>query len=581
MRTRPTAATTRRRALPRVLLALLPWALAAPGLCAPARAASPPAPHDDGAIRRDIDGVFAQWDRWDSPGAAVAVVRDGEVFYQRGYGSAQLEYSIPITPSTVFHVASVSKQFTCMAIELLARDGKLTWEDEVRRHLPELPDYGAPITLRQLANHTSGLRDQWELLAMAGFRLDDVITRDHILKMVGRQRELNFPPGSEHLYSNTGYSLLAEVVARVSGRTLRELAEERIFRPLGMSRTRVHDDLEEIVPGRAYSYAPRDGGGFRNSVLSFSNSGATSLFTTAEDLARWLENFETGAVGGAAAIESLTTRGILASGKTIDYALGLARAAYRGTPTIAHGGSDAGFRSFLLWLPEQRLGVAVLANLSSFDAGGAAQKVVDAVIGDRLAAPTPSPAAAAGAAGRPVVEVPASVLGEYLGAFQLDIGALVTVERRGLGLAARLPDGSDSRLATLSETELLAESNGALLTFERAPGKPSPGFTARLGGETFEARRVEPIAAAGLAELTGRYWSDELETGYELVLEDGRVLARHARHPDIALYAVAPDTFAGDVWWFSRAAITRDDGGRVNGFRLTGSRVRDLRFERR
>jgi CubicO group peptidase (beta-lactamase class C family) len=538
---------------------------------------------DDAAIRRRIDAIFADWNHWDTPGAAVAVVHDGEVFYQRGYGSAQLEYSIPITPSTVFHVASVTKQFTCMAIELLARDQKLSWEDDVRRHFPELPDYGAPITLRQLANHTSGMRDQWELLAMAGWRLDDVITRDQILKMTFRQRELNFTPGTEHLYSNTGYTLLAEVVARVSGKTYRELAEERIFRPLGMSRTRVHDDVEEIVPGRAYSYAPRQGGGYRNSVLSFSNAGATSLFTTAEDLARWLRNFETGAVGGKEAIASLTTPGVLASGETIDYALGVARGAYRGTPTIAHGGADAGFRSMILWLPEHRLGVAVLSNLSSFDPGRAAQKVVDAMIGDQLE-PAPPPVPAGGgeaAAPRPTVEVASEILGEYPGAYQLDIGPLVTIERRGMELAARLPDGNESKLVPWSETELLAEANGAVLTFERRPGEPSPGFTARLGGQTFKGKRVEPITGAGLAELVGTYWSDELETSYRLVLEDDRLIARHARHPDTALYALAPDTLAGDVWWFSRVAITRDTDGKVNGFRLSGNRVRNLRFERR
>jgi CubicO group peptidase (beta-lactamase class C family) len=561
-----------------IALALLGWSPASP-------AASPPAPSDaerDAGLRRSIDAVFAEWDRWDTPGAAVAVVRDGEVFYLRGYGSAQLEYSVPITPSTVFHVASVSKQFTCMAVELLAQEGKLRWDDEARRYLPELPDYGAPITLRQLANHTSGIRDQWELLAMSGFRLDDVITREHILKVVLRQRELNFDPGAEYLYSNSGYTLLGEVVARVSGKTLRELAEERIFRPLGMSRTRVHDDHEEIVPGRAYSYGPRQGGGFRNSVLSFSNSGATSLFTTAEDLTRWLRNFETGTVGGADGIAHLTTPGVLQSGKTIDNALGLMRGVYRGAPAISHGGSDAGFRSFLLWLPEHRLGVAVLANLSSFDAGGAAQKVVDTVIGDRLAAPPVSPLpGGADAASRRPVELPAAVLGEYLGAFQLDIGALVIITRRGLGLQARLSDGEESALVPLSETELRAEANGALLTFDRDPGKPAPGFTARLGGETHTAKRVEPIAAAGLAELAGDYWSDELLTGYRMVIEDDRLVARHARHPDVALYAIAPDSLVGDAWWFSRVAMTRDAAGRVDGFRLTGGRVRNLRFERR
>ncbi|HEX2465278.1 MAG TPA: serine hydrolase domain-containing protein [Thermoanaerobaculia bacterium] len=568
-----------------------------------ARATSPvPASTAEPDVRRDIDAVFAAWDHWDTPGAAVVVLRDGEVFYQRGYGSAQLEYAIPITPSTVFHVASVSKQFTCMTIELLARDGKLSWDDEAHRYLPELPDYGAPspapgssgaegvvdttpgappITLRHLANHTSGIRDQWELLMMGGWRFDDVITREHILRMVFRQRELNFAPGAEHLYSNSGYSLLAEVAARVAGKPFREVAAERIFRPLGMSRTRVHDDLEEIVPGRAYSYAPRDGGGYRNSVLSYSNDGATSLFTTVEDMARWLRNFETGEVGGKAAIESLATRGVLSSGKTIDYALGLANGTYRGARAISHAGSDAGFRSMMIWLPEHRLGVAVLANLASFDAGGAAQSVIDVVIGDRLAPAPAAPGGKVGTAAHPPVELPSTLLDEYVGAYQLDIGALVTIARRDSGLVARDPMGESSALVPLSQTELLMQANGAILTFDRVAGKPSPGFKVRLGGQSFTGKRIEPLPTAGLTDLLGDYWSDELMTGYRLLREGDRLIARHARHPDVELYALAVDTLAGDVWWFTRAAITRDATGRVDGLRLSGNRVRNVRFVRR
>jgi CubicO group peptidase (beta-lactamase class C family) len=195
-------------------------------------------------------------------------VRDGEVVYQRGYGCAQLEYSIPITAATVFHVASVSKQFTAMAIELLAQDGKLSWDDEVHRYPARAPRLRPPITLRHLANHTSGLRDQWELLAMAGWRLDDVITREHILAWCSASASSTSRPAPAPLLQLRLHAAGRDRVRASPARPLREVAEERIFPPLGMSRTPVHDDLEEIVPGRAYSYAPRDGGGFRNSVLS-------------------------------------------------------------------------------------------------------------------------------------------------------------------------------------------------------------------------------------------------------------------------------------------------------------------------
>src|SRR5687768_13003665 len=207
-----------------------------------------------------IDQLFAEWNKLESPGASVAVIRDGQIIFRKGYGSANLEYGTPITPETVFHVASVSKQFTAMALVLLEQDGKLTLEDDIRKHLPELPEYGTKITARQLLQHTAGIRDQWQTLAMAGWRLDDVITQSQILQMMYRQKELNFTPGTEHVYSNGGYTLAAEIVRRVSGKTLRSFCDDRIFKPLGMTRTHFHDDLKMIVKNRAVSYRSSQSG---------------------------------------------------------------------------------------------------------------------------------------------------------------------------------------------------------------------------------------------------------------------------------------------------------------------------------
>ena len=375
---------------------------------------------------------------------------------------------------------------------------------------------------------------------MAGWRFDDVITREHILRMVFRQRELNFPPGAEHLYSNSGYSLLAEV-ARVAGKLFREVAEERIFRPLGMSRTRVHDDLEEIARTRLLLRAARRRRVAQQRALLLQRRRHQPLHH-GRGPARWLRNFEIGEVGGKAAIESLTTRGVLSSGKTIDYALGLANGIYRGAPAISHGGSDAGFRSMVIWLPEHRLGVAVLANLSSFDAGGAAQSVIDVVIGDRLA---PAPAETGGqasAAARPPIELPAAVLDEYVGAYQLDMGALVTIERRDTGLVASTAIGETSALVPLSETELLMQAIGALLTFERAPGKPAPGFKVKWEVSPSPASgssRCPPPAHRSPRRLLERRADDRLSAAARRRPPDRaarstprhRALRARARHP--------------------------------------------------
>ena len=205
---------------------------------------------------KEIDQIFEKWDRSDTPGAAVAVVKDGEIIFKKGYGLANMEYEIAITPNTVFHIASVSKQFTAFAALLLEKDGIISMDDDIRKYIPEVPDFGKTITLRHLATHTSGLRDQWDLLALGGWRLDDVITTEHVLKLVNKQKGLNFDPGEEFIYCNTGFTLLAEVVARVSGKTFAEFCEERIFQPLQMDRTLFYDDHEKIVPNRSYSYYP-------------------------------------------------------------------------------------------------------------------------------------------------------------------------------------------------------------------------------------------------------------------------------------------------------------------------------------
>ena len=301
-----------------------------------------------------VDDLFEKWNKPDTPGASVAVIRDGTILYQKGFGSANLEYDTPIKSDTIFHAASVSKQFTAMAIVLLELDGKLSIDDDVHKYLSELPDYGHPVTIRQLLQHTSGIRDQWQTLAVAGWRLDDVITQKQILRMLFRQKELNFEPGTRHLYSNGGYTLLAEIVGRVSGKQLPDFCDERIFKPLQMNRTHFHQDLQRIVRDRAASFGPL-GSGFQSLPLNYANVGATSLFTTAPDLCRWLDNFRDPKVGGAKAITRLQEQAKLANGDTVPYALGLSIGTYRGLRTVLHSGGDAGFRSQVIWFPEQKL----------------------------------------------------------------------------------------------------------------------------------------------------------------------------------------------------------------------------------
>src|ERR1044072_428042 len=230
-----------------------------------------------------INKLFSVWDNKNSPGCAVMVVRNDSILFAKGYGMANLEYNIPIEPSTIFHMASVSKQFTAFSIVLLAKQGKLQLDDDIRKYLSWFPDLKEKITIRNLLHHTSGIRDQWQLLAMSGTRLDDVITQEHIIKILSKQQALNFKPGDKYSYSNSGFTMLAEIVKSVTGQTLRHFTDSAIFKPLGMNGTHFHDDYTEIVKNRSYSYERVDSTHFTNDILSYSNAGATSLFTNIDD----------------------------------------------------------------------------------------------------------------------------------------------------------------------------------------------------------------------------------------------------------------------------------------------------------
>ncbi|HVS14132.1 MAG TPA: serine hydrolase domain-containing protein [Thermoanaerobaculia bacterium] len=331
-----------------------------------------------------IDAVFVELDSVRSPGCALGVVRGGELALARGYGMADLDHGIAITPRSVFRTGSVSKQLTAATVALVAADGDLSLDDEVRAHLPELPDYGAPLTLRHLIHHTSGIRDYLTLFRLAGLRDDDWYTDPEVMAMIARQAELNFAPGAEHLYSNSGYFLLSQVVLRATGKSLRQIAEERLFTPLGMRHSHFHDDHTEIVPLRATGYARRDDGSWRRSTTTLDMVGDGGVFTSIEDLSRWVASLDDGRLRGAAFRDSLYERGRLASGAETDYAFGLVHGTYRGLRTIGHGGAFVGYRADLTRFPDQGLGIVTLCNFAEAQPSRYARRVADVVLADRL-----------------------------------------------------------------------------------------------------------------------------------------------------------------------------------------------------
>lgn len=539
------------------------------------------------APEKQVDQLFTAWDRKESPGAAVAVVKDGKILYKKGYGMANLEYDIPNRPDTIFHIASVSKQFTTFSVLLLEKDGKLSLDDDIRKYIPEVPDFGKTITLRHLAHHTSGLRDQWALIAMAGGRLDDVITKEHILKLVERQKELNFEPGAEYLYSNTGYTLLAEVVARVSGKSFAEFTEERIFKPLNMTNTLFYSDHEKIVRNRAYSYRPF-GKGYKKSVLSYANVGATSLFTTVEDLSLWAVNFENPKVGDRNLMEKMKKRGVLNNGRTISYALGQSVGKYRRLNRISHSGGDAGYRTYLGRFPDEKFSVIVFSNDGAFGAGQMARKVVDIYLKDQINAKNKSlPKKKVTPAKLPKKEVKSinvdvNTLKEYVGSYQLQPNFIIKITQSNGNLFAQATGQSRLDLIAQTKTSFAVKNVAAKIIFHRDDKNKVNLLKLHQGGRISDAKRIKPFDpnAVNLADYSGHFYSEELATEYIFTVKDGKLIAEHSRLSDITLSPVKNDFFRANRWFFNQIEFVRNENKEIIGCKVSNGRVRNLSFKK-
>lgn len=338
-----------------------------------------------------IDAVMAEYNRTDGPGCAVSVVQNGAVAYENGYGMANLEHQVPITPDTVFYIASVSKQFTAAAVALLAEEGRISLQDDLRKYVPEMPDYGKPIAIHNLIHHTSGLRDYLNLWDQSHQSFADSISELQAIEIIARHPGLEFPTGDKYQYSNSNYMLLSLIVKRASGMSLRQYAEEKMFKPLGMRHTHFHDDRTMIVPNRASAYfkrAAKDGGGPDGGELglfqtSFDLVGDGGLLTTVRDLVLWDRNYYHNVLGtrGQALIEQLTSTEPLNDGSANAYAFGLQIGEYGGLKSVSHGGSFIGYRSMLMRIPQRQLSVIMLCNAAEADTGKLSKQIVDLYLG--------------------------------------------------------------------------------------------------------------------------------------------------------------------------------------------------------
>jgi CubicO group peptidase (beta-lactamase class C family) len=558
---------------------------------APAFAQDPEAARHPGTDQERVDRIMADYTGSETPGVVVAVVRDGRVVFQRGYGMANLSHGVPFTPDTRTNIGSTSKQFTAFAIGLLEERGRLSLDDDVRTHLPEIPDLGETVTLRHLMTHTSGYREFLNALAVGGWRLDrgDHIERDEIFTVVQRQPALQNSPGAEYNYNNTGYALLAEVVARVTGESFPDWMRTNVFEPVGMTATMVRANPRQIVPNSAQGYVPAGEGVFYEVMDIGSSMGAGGVYTTVGDLALWMRNLGTGEVGGPALMERMTTRNVLTTGDTTSYAMGLMVMNSRGLRVIQHGGGDAAHRSTFVYYPQLDAGLIVQSNYGGFD-NSLPGRIAEVFFGEHMTPLEGTVAAepAVPAADPALAEVfdpeaydPAQ-FDAYVGRYALDVQPqfVLTFWREEGRLLSRATGQPVVELRPTSDSTFTVVGIPANLTFHRGEAGAVTGLTLHQNGDHHATRLTDDEEpAVDLSPYRGRYYSAEFETVYTVVVEDDQLVLRHRRQQPITLRHSGGDAFAG-TFPFARVEFERGDDGAVVAFRADAGRATGMLFER-
>lgn len=528
------------------------------------------------AMALRADSVFQRFDRTDSPGCALGVYENNRIRYARGYGMASLEHGIALSPRSVLDIGSISKQFTAMATLLLQQEGKLNIDDPIRKYIPELPPYADGVTIRRALSQTSGLRDLYVLHAQTG----RTIAGDTLdaLRLITRSAETNYAPGARYLYTNSGWVLVAQAIYRLTGKSLAQFAEERIFGPLGMRETRYQADVSAIRVHGAEGYAPRPGGGFRVNRSTYDGAivGAGAVHTTIEDFGRWLANYDDATIGGHEVLALMTTPTRLTDGSPATsgvgtaYAIGLNSGTMRGLRTISHGGSWAGYRAHFIRFPDQRMAVAVFCNLTTSGPDSLARKVAGIYLGDRM---QPDSAAMWTVAlqGAARATPPAGTVRSHTGVWR-------HVER---GEVRRTRLSGDTLYLVGDETATLVPIEGGRF---RTAGNAEVRIgerelTVRTTGDVATYTRADTVAltAAQLGEYAGDYRSEEVEATHTWRVERGQLVAYANNRRQGVLEPAYRDGFVrgGTV-----IDVQRDARGRITGFLVEAGRVRHLRFTR-
>ena len=541
-------------------------------------------------ITAKVDAVFAAYDKPDSPGCALGVIKEGKLVHTRGYGMANLEHNIPNGSKLVYDIGSTSKQFTAACIQLLAAEDKLSLDDDVRKFIPELPQYQQLIRIRHLLHHTSGLRDYLALFSLAGVNFDGITTEDDALKVILRQQGLNFTPGDEWVYSNSGYFLLSIVIKRASGKSFAEYAKEKIFDPLGMTHTLIVDNHKRIVPMRATGYSPNpratQSGSFQTEMSKFEQTGDGAVQTSVEDLLLWDRNFYNPKVGGPEFLKWMHEVGAFNSGEKHDYASGLFIDKHKGLNTVSHGGSWAGYRSELLRFPDQKLSVVCLCNLGAANPSRMALQVAALYLAGEIKKAQAAVASGAGAnANGGKSELTEAQMKEIAGLYRNPANgemARVTFRNEKLyfdkfGAPSEMtPHAADQ----FSIAQPVGDARIPIAVERSADGKRRLRVSPpNRPAQVFDAVEAFKPAAAQLADFTGSYFSEELDVAYVMSLEGGTLNVANREERKRPLNPTFKDSFA--LLSGVQFEFHRDVQGRVAGFVVHVGRIRNVKFVKR
>jgi len=533
----------------------------------------------DSTIKK-IDNLFKTWDNNYSPGCIIGIIRNDSLIYSKGYGMANLEFGAPITTETVFHMASVSKQFTAYSIILLANRGKLKLDDDIHKYLSWFPDLKEKITINNLLNHTSGIRDQWQLMDISGTRYSDIITQEHVVSILSNQKALNFKPGEQYMYSNSGFTLLAEIVKSVTGQTLRQFADSAIFKPLGMTKSFFRDDNSEIIKNRAASYRRLDKTHFANSVFNNSSVGATNLSTTIDDMSKWVSNFYYTKAGNQNDINLLTQKGKLNNGKELNYAAGIVSGTYKGWREFAHAGGDAGYRTYITVFPDLKMGFLVFANVPEVGTSQKAHQLADLFISDTSGLKSLPQKIDSSKAFLKDASIIKKIAGDYIGEDGLQIHFFNMANKFYLSSDAF----GDSLLLFQEDQTTFSFIDRTDVRFLFTNSTIKPALTVSYSKNEFflftKYKKDEIWADATLKEYTGTYYCPELQCRYDILLKDHHLVIKNIKYPETPVTFAGPNHLFTGLSGMNHLMMIRNKEKVITGFEVNSNRVMHLRFDK-